>query len=164
MGAAGASRPGSAVLRGAAFLLLWVVLAGTSAPGLVLGVLAAGFATWASLALLPPVAMRPRGTALAGFVLRFPTQAVAAGLHVALLALDPRRRPAPAHVAWQPRLPPGPARDAFLAYTSLLPGTLPAGEAPDGAVVIHALTGADHAAAAMAEEEARFARAFGFDG
>lgn len=164
MRAAGAFRPWPAALRGAAFFALWLILADASAAGLVLGAAAAGLAAWASLVLLPPSAARPRPVALAGFLLRFPGQAVTAGIQVALLALDPRRRPDPAHLAWSPSLPPGRARDAFLAYASLLPGTLPAGEAPDGTVVIHALAGADRAAAAMSEEEARFARAFGLDG
>jgi multisubunit Na+/H+ antiporter MnhE subunit len=96
--------------------------------------------------------------------LRFPWQALRAGLEVAVLALDPRRRPAPGLVAWTPRLPPGPARDAFLAYASLLPGTLPAGAAGGEAIAIHALDAGAAVAAAMTAEEARFARAFGLDG
>lgn len=160
----GAPRLRSAALRGAGLLALWVVIAGAAMPGLLLGLLAAGLGSWASLTLLPPAPLRPRLPALTLLLLRFPAQAVTAGVQVALLALDPRRRPDPAHVAWVPSLPPGRARDAFLAYASLLPGTLPAGAAPGGAVAIHALTGAGNAAAAMAEEEARFARAFGLDG
>jgi multicomponent Na+:H+ antiporter subunit E len=84
-------------------------------------------------------------------------------VQVARLALDPRQRLEPAFVPWSPRLPPGRARDAFLAYASLLPGTLPAGDAPAGAVMLHAIAGADAAAATMTAEEARFARAFGLD-
>lgn len=151
-------------LRFALLLTLWVVVAGAGWKEWVLGAAAAVLGTWASLRLLPPAPLRPRPAALAVLALRFPWQAFAAGLQVARLALDPRRRPEPAHVTWTPALPPGRARDAFLAYASLLPGTLPAGETPDGAVVIHALTGASTAAAAMVQEEARFARAFGLDG
>lgn len=163
MHAAGAARLRSAMLRGGALFALWLVLADTSVPGLALGAAAAGLGSWASLPLMPPARLRPRFGALAAFLLRFPGQAILAGVQVALLALDPRRQPDPGHVTWVPTLPPGRARDAFLAYASLLPGTLPAGGAPGGAVVIHALTGADGVAAAMTQEEARFARAFGLD-
>lgn len=153
----------AALLRFALLLALWCVLAGAGGKELVLGVAAAALGTWASLYLLPPAKPRIRPAGLLRLVLRFPVQAVTAGTQVALLALDPRRRPEPAHVVWSPSLPPGNARDAFLAYASLLPGTLPAGDAPDGGVVIHALTGAAQAAAAMTVEEARFIRAFGHD-
>ncbi len=160
---AGAPRLWPAALRGAAFLALWSILAGVALPGLVVGAVAAALATWVSLRLVPPSSRRPRPAALAAFALRLPVQALAAGVQVARLALDPRRRPEPAHLIWTPALPPGRARDAFLAYASLLPGTLPAGDTPEGAVVIHALAGADTAAAAMSAEEARFMRAFGLD-
>ena len=152
------------LIRFGLLLLLWIAIAGGDPPGVAVGALTAAGAAWASLRLLPPVAPRPRPAALAALLLRFPAQALAAGVEVARIALDPRRRPAPATVAWTPRLPPGPARDAFLAYAALLPGTLPAGTDPDGTVAIHALDGADGVAAAMTREEARFARAFGLDG
>jgi len=144
--------PAAALLRFALLLTLWVVLAGAGWKDVPPGLAAAAFGTWWSLRLLPPARLRLRPGALAALLLRFPSQAVTAGVQVARLALDPRRRPDPAYV------------DAFLAYASLLPGTLPAGEWPDGSIVIHAITGAGSAAAAMSEEEARFARAFGLDG
>lgn len=153
----------AAALRFALLLSLWAALAGTGWKDLAPGLAAAAFAAWCSLRLLPPAPRWPRPLAAAGLLLRLPWQAMTAGAQVARLALDPRRRPEPAHVVWQPMLPPGRARDAFLAYASLLPGTLPAGEAPDSAVLIHALTRADTAAQAMSEEEARFARAFRLD-
>jgi len=158
--------PASAIPRFALLLTLWVVLAGPGWAALPAGLVAAALGTWWSLALLPPSRMRVRvrAGALAALVLRFPWQAVSAGAQVARLALDPRARVAPATIAWSPRLPPGRARDAFLAYASLLPGTLPCGEAPDGAVLVHAISGAETAAAAMTLEEARFMRAFRLDG
>lgn len=151
------------VFRFGLLLLLWVAIAGGDPSALPVGAAAAAGGAWASLRLMPPAGARPRPAALAVLLLRFPWQALRAGWAVALLALDPRRRPVPAMVAWNPRLPPGRARDAFLAYASLLPGTLPAGETADGAVAIHALDGAAGVAEAMTEEEARFARAFGLD-
>ena len=152
------------LLRFGALLLLWVVIAGTDAVALPVGAAAAGLATWASLRLLPPAELWPRAEPLAMLLLRFPWQALRAGTEVAILALDPRRRPSPATIAWMPRLPPGDALDAFLAYASLLPGTLPAGEIADGFIAIHALDGSTDIAATMTLEEARFTRAFGLDG
>ena len=152
------------VIRFGLLLLLWVAMAGTDALGLVAGAAAAALATWTSLRLLPPLTSRPRPVALAVLLLRFPWQALRAGAAVAVLALNPRRGASPAMVAWTPRLPRGRARDAFLAYASLLPGTLPAGDAADGTIAIHALDGASGVAEAMTREEARFARAFGIDG
>ncbi|CAH0281195.1 Na+/H+ antiporter subunit E [Roseomonas sp. CECT 9278] len=149
-------------IRFALLLLGWAAM--TGGADLVLGALAAAAATWCSLLLAPPGPHRVRPGALALLVLRFPWQALRAGTEVARLALDPRRTPTPGEVTWAPRLPPGPARDAFLAYASLLPGTLPAGAGRDGSVVIHALVAGPDIAAAMTAEEARFARAIGADG
>lgn len=151
------------VIRFGLLLLLWVAIAGADPVALAPGAVAALLGAWASLHLLPPAQVSPRPAALGALALRFPWQALRAGWAVALLALDPRRQPGPAMVAWTPRLPPGRARDAFLAYASLLPGTLPAGETADGAIAIHALDGAAGVVEAMALEEARFARAFGID-
>lgn len=154
----------AAALRAALLLGLWLALAGTAAKDLPVGLAAVGLGTWASLRLMPPVAARPRPGALLVLLLRFPWQALSASLAVARLAVDPRRAPAPRCFAWTPGLPPGRARDAFLAYASLLPGTLPAGETADGDILLHALDGATDPRAAMTAEEARFARAFGLDG
>lgn len=154
----------TAAARFLLLLLLWLVLAGASWWTLPVGAAAAGLGCWASLKLLPPVAAHVRPVALARLLVRFPARAVLAGMQVARLALDPRARVEPGYVTWTPRLPPGPMRDAFLAYVSLLPGTLPAGETAGGAVVVHALAGGEGVAAAMAEEEACFMAAFGRDG
>lgn len=155
---------GAGLIRFGMLLLLWVAIAGMDPLGMAVGIATAAGAAWTSLVLLPPAGHRPRPAALATLLLRFPIQALRAGVQVARLALDPRRRPAPETIAWTPRLPPGPARDAFLAYASLLPGTLPAGGMPDGSIAIHALDGAAGVAEAMSAEEARFTRAFGLDG
>ncbi|BDG70726.1 Na+/H+ antiporter subunit E [Roseomonas fluvialis] len=147
-------------IRFALLLLAWAAI--TGGVDLALGILTAAAATWCSLVLAPPGLHRPRPAALAVLLLRFPWQALRAGIDVARLALDPRRAPTPGEVAWTPRLPPGPARDAFLAYASLLPGTLPAGEAGES-VIIHALSIDPSIASAMTAEETRFARAIGAD-
>jgi multicomponent Na+:H+ antiporter subunit E len=154
---------GAATLRAAVLLGLWCALAGAAPADLPAGVAAAAIGAWASLRLLRPVGASIRPTALARLLLHLPIKAIGAGIAVARLALDPRRRPTPRTIAWTPRLPPGRARDAFLAYASLLPGTLPAGDGPGGIVLIHALDGEAGVAAAMSAEEALFARAFGLD-
>ncbi len=145
------------IARAAGCLGLWLVLAGGWGD-LAVGVAAAGLGAWASLRIAPPGAgagLRP--AALGRLLLRLPGEVLGAGWAVARLALDPRRAPpAPGLVAYAPTLPPGPARDAFLALSSLLPGTLPAREAPGGVVAIHALDTGAPIAAAMAAEEARF--------
>lgn len=152
----------AAALRFATLLLFWLAIAGMAS--LPVGLIAAALGTVASLRLMPPARLRPRPAALALLVLRFPWQALRAGLAVARIALDPRAAPRPGTIAWTPRLPPGTTRDAFLAYASLLPGTLPAGGVAGGAVLIHALDAEATVAEAMTAEEARFARAFGLDG
>lgn len=155
---------GAGLIRFGLLLLLWVAVADMAPATLPVGILAAVGAAWVSVILMPPVALRPRLVPCAMLLLRFPWQALRAAFEVARLALDPRRRPEPVVIAWTPRLPPGRARDLFLAYASLLPGTLPAGELADGTIAIHALDGRTDIAASMTAEEARFARALGLDG
>lgn len=153
----------AAILRFALLAALWIVLAGHRWQDLPVGLAAAALATWASLSLLPPSRLRLRPHACMVLLLRFPWAALRAGLQVARLALDARLFPAPSQVIYFPRLPPGHARDAFLAYASLLPGTLPAGPDASGGIVMHALNGSAGVLESLAEEEARFARAFRLD-
>jgi multicomponent Na+:H+ antiporter subunit E len=147
-------------IRFALLLLAWAAM--TGGADLALGAVTAAAAAWCSLRLATPGAHRVRPGALALLVLRFPWQALRAGVDVARIALDPRRAPKPGEITWTPRLPPGPSRDAFLAYASLLPGTLPAGAAGD-TIIIHALNADAAIATDMTSEEARFARAIGAD-
>ncbi len=146
--------------RAGGFLLLWLTLAGAHAGDLP-AALPAAAASWVSLILLPPSG---GGLSLFGFAriaLRFPGQALAAGVDVARRALSLQMQLSPGFVRFTPRLPPGTARDAFLAYASLLPGTLPAGEDADGALLVHCLDIAQPAGTQMASEEAGFIRALG---
>lgn len=152
----------AAALRGLALFGLWLVIDGGAAPAdLAMGLLAAALASWASLRLLPPMAA-PRPLALAHLLLlRLPWQAARAGLDVALRALSPGRPLLrPGLLPYAPALPPGLARDSFLALSALLPGTVPAGP-PDPAdrVPIHALDTAQPVADSLAREEAAFAAA-----
>jgi multicomponent Na+:H+ antiporter subunit E len=125
--------------RGAAFLGLWLLLAGSDLAGLVCGVPTAALAAWASLRLLPPSRRAIRlgpALVLGSGVLR---DSVAAGFDVALRVLDPRLPIRPGAVAMPLGLPPGPARDGFRLLASLPPGALPAGLDAQGRLVVHAL-------------------------
>jgi multicomponent Na+:H+ antiporter subunit E len=125
--------------RSAAFLGLWLVLAGADPAGLLFGLPAAALATQASLRLLPPSGrtIRPWPALRLGFgVLR---ASGAAGLDIALRALHPRLPLSPGMVAVPLGLPPGPARDGFRLIASLQPGALPAGLDGKGRLVVHTL-------------------------
>ena len=118
-------------------------------------------ATWTSLRLLPPGRWRVSPLGLARLALRFPRQSVMAGVDVARRALDPRLPLRPGFVTYRRGLPPGPARDAFCALASLLPGTLPVGTNEDGTLLVHCLDVEQPVAAQLAAEEALFVRALG---
>jgi multicomponent Na+:H+ antiporter subunit E len=151
----------SAAIRSTGFLLVWLILTGDSPADLPVGVAAALAATWVSLRLMPPhhgKTMRPLKTMQ--FVLRFLIQAVVAGTDVARRALDPRLPLQPGLVTFRSRLPAGGEREAFCAITSLLPGTLPAGESADE-LIIHCLDTRQPVAAQLAAEEARFIEMLG---
>ena len=125
--------------RGAAFLGLWLLLAGPDPLGLAFGLPAAALATWANLRLLPPsgLALRPLPAFRLGReVLR---ASVMAGFDIARRALDPRLPIRPGEFAVPLSLPPGPAQDGFRLLASLQPGTLPAGLDAQGRLVVHTL-------------------------
>jgi multicomponent Na+:H+ antiporter subunit E len=142
----------------AAFLGLWLVLAGADPSDLPVGIAAAVAATWTSLRLMPPGGSRPSPVALAGLALRFLYQSIVAGADVARRALDPRLPLHPGFVAYPVGFPPGPARNAFATLTSLLPGTVPAGD-EDGKLVYHCLDVDQPVMSQLAAEEAALARA-----
>lgn len=144
--------------RGAILFGLWVVLMGTGPLDAVVGMATAAAAAWVSLRLLPPQPSRLRIGALPGLVLRFLSQSVLAGLDVARRAFDPRLPLCPGYTRYAVGFRPGPGRSAFAALTSLLPGTVPAGE-EDGALLYHCLDVDQPVAAELAEEEAVLRRA-----
>jgi multicomponent Na+:H+ antiporter subunit E len=150
------------LLRAVAFLALWLVLAGADPVDLVAGAVAVVAATWASLRLLPPGSARVSPAALARLALRFACQSVIAGADVARRAFDPRLPLRPGFVRYPVRFPPGPARNAFTALTSLLPGTVPAGE-ERGQLLYHCLDLDQPVASQLAAEEAALSRALGHD-
>jgi multicomponent Na+:H+ antiporter subunit E len=149
-----------AVCRGAGFLALWVVLFGVSPSDLAVGVLAAGAATWASLALLRPGPHRVRLTAVLWLILRFLWKSVVAGWDVARRALDPRLPLRTGFIAYPARFRSRTARNAFASYTSLLPGTLPVQD--DGETLLyHCLDIEQPVAAELASEETALVQVIG---
>src|SRR5215813_14924033 len=126
------------IARAAWFLGLWLVLAGADLADLPAAALAIVAATWTSLRLLPPGGSRRSPIAVARLAVRFLYESVVAGLDVARRALDPRLPLRPGFVTYAVRFPPGMARNAFTSLTSLLPGTVPAGE-KEGELVYHCL-------------------------
>jgi multicomponent Na+:H+ antiporter subunit E len=151
----------AAITRGVGFLVLWLALDGFDIGDLPAAVVAVVCATLASLRLLPPSAGHLSPSGVAALVLRFPFQAIAAGVDVARRALDPRLPLRPGFVTFAPRLSPGLARDEFCALASLIPGTLPADTNDDGTVLVHCLDVDQPATEQLRMEEALFIRALG---
>jgi multicomponent Na+:H+ antiporter subunit E len=147
--------------RGAMFLVLWAIFTLGNPADLPAGILTAVAATWVSLHLLPPTEARLSLLALTTFALRFFRQSVLAGVDVAWRALDPRLPLRTGFVTCPSQLPDGPARSAFCAIESLLPGTLPVGRDPSGALLIHCLDTDQPVVAQLAEDERLFRRVFG---
>ena len=152
----------AALVRGAGFLAVWVVLIGTDPSDLAVGVLTAGAATWASLALQPPGPRRIRLTAMLSLMPHFLWQSVVAGTDVARRAFDPRLPLRPGLVAYPARFRGGPARNAFACYTSLLPGTLPVAD-DGGTLLYHCLDCEQPVVAELASEETLLAEALDRD-
>jgi multicomponent Na+:H+ antiporter subunit E len=147
-----------AVWRAAAFLGLWLILSGTDPADLAVGIVAAIAATWTSLHLMPPGTSRYSSIAVARLALRFLYQSIVAGADVARRALDPRLPLRPGFVAYPVCFPPGTARNAFATLTSLLPGTVPAGD-ENGKLVYHCLDVDQPVVSQLAAEEAALSRA-----
>jgi multicomponent Na+:H+ antiporter subunit E len=150
------------LLRAAGFLALWLVLAGVALADLPAAAVAVVAATWVSLRLAPPAGPRISLPDLAMLILRFPGQSLMAGIDVARRVFDPRLPLNVDTIAYAPRLPEGPLRDAFTAYASLMPGTVPVSAGTGGEMLIHCLDVSQPVAAQMVQEEARFIRMLGY--
>jgi multicomponent Na+:H+ antiporter subunit E len=149
----------TALVRGLCFFALWVVLMPSAKPAdLFVGLLAAIIATTASLRLLERTAGHVRFGVLLAFMPHFLWQSVLAGVDVARRALAPRMALRTGFVTYRTAFPPGLARVEFAMITSLLPGSVPAGETED-AIIYHCLDTAQPIAQQMAAEEQRLAGA-----
>lgn len=149
--------------RGAAYFVLWLVITGADRGDFLPGLGAAALAAWASLRLMPPdpVGGQVRWLKALALLAHFARVSVLAGLDVARRALAPRIRLAPGIVPYEPRLPPSDARSLFLGITSQMPGTIPSGTLPSGALAYHCLDALQPVARQLAEEEARLLEALG---
>ena len=148
----------AAIVRGAGFLGLWVVLIGLDPVDLAVGVFAAAAATWTSLRLLPPEAGRIRFAVLVALLPRFLWQSVVAGVDVARRAFHPRMPLQPDFVVYPVSLPRGQARNAFETITSLLPGTVPCGEDAQ-TIIYHCLDVGQPVVEQLAADERAYGRA-----
>jgi multicomponent Na+:H+ antiporter subunit E len=149
----------AALVRGAALFAIWIVLIRSSAPGdLALGVLASAVATWVSLRLVPAEQGYLRYGALLAFVPHFLWESVIAGVDVARRAFAPSMPLKPGFVRYPVSLPRGLARNTFTTITSLLPGSVPAGEA-EGTIVYHCLDVGQPVVAQLSTEERALAKA-----
>ncbi|WP_456622788.1 MULTISPECIES: Na+/H+ antiporter subunit E [unclassified Bradyrhizobium] len=148
----------SAASRAAWFLGLWLVLAGAALDDIPAAAVAVAAATWTSLRLLEPGTSRRSLGAISRLALLFLFHSVVAGADVARRALDPRLPLRPGFVAYPTGLPRGLRRNVFATLTSLLPGTVPAGE-DDAHLLYHCLDVDQPVVAELAEEEAALVRA-----
>jgi multicomponent Na+:H+ antiporter subunit E len=153
----------AALRRAAGYFVLWMVISGAGSVDVLPGIAVAALAAWVSLRLMPPdpVGGSVRWLAAVGLFARFARISVLAGLDVARRALSPRMRLAPGYVHYRPELPPSDALGLYLAMTSQMPGTIPSGRDPSGAVAYHCLDAAQPVAAQLAEEERRLLVALG---
>jgi multicomponent Na+:H+ antiporter subunit E len=147
-----------ATSRAILFLCLWLVLAGANPGDIPAAAAAIAAATWTSLHLLEPSSSRRSLAAIARLALLFLYHSVVAGIDVAGRALNPRLPLHPGFVAYPTRLPRGVRQNVFTTLTSLLPGTVPAGE-ENGQIVYHCLDVTQPIAADLAAEEAALVRA-----
>ena len=150
------------VSRFAFFLCVWLMVANWNEEDLPFGLAASALALWISLSILPPTAVRPRLAPLAKLNLRFFSSSIIAGVDVARRALRPRLDLRPGFVAVPLTVPPGGARNAFLVYQSLQPGTSPT-SAEGEMLQVHCLDISQPIAAAIMADEALFKKAIGHE-
>lgn len=149
----------AASTRGLLLFGLWMVLKQSVATlDVIIGVLAAVGATCASLYLLPPGAGRVRLLALVALLPRFAWQSLLAGIDIARRAFAPGLPLATGFVDYRTGFPRGQARNNFATITSLMPGSLPAGEGLD-TIEFHCLDTGQPVVEQMAEEERLLAKA-----
>ena len=154
-----ASRLSTALWRGTAFFLLWMLLMQSlKRADLAIGVLASVGATWVSLRLLPPSSGGLRFGRLLALLPHFAWESVLAGVDVARRALHPGMPLRPGFVTCPLGFPPGFARNTFATITSLLPGSVAAGEV-EGEIVYHCLDTSAPVVEQIWKEERLLARA-----
>ena len=151
---------GGSPARAAFFLAFWLILYGINSGDLLIGIIAAIIATWASRRLLPGRSSL-RLIPLVRLALRFLRQSLVAGVDVAWRAIDPRMPLRPGFVVYQSHFPLGQMQNAFCTITGLLPGTLPAGSDENGDLVIHCLDVRQPVVEQLAAEETALQQVLG---
>jgi multicomponent Na+:H+ antiporter subunit E len=146
--------------RFVALLVFWLILDGAKPLGLLIGIPAAGLATWFAIRLIPPRGSDISPLALLAFCGHFLWGSLVAGIDVAIRALNPRLPLRTGFISCPCGISRG-RRDLFLAASSLMPGSLPVEEEAHGQIILHALDVEQPHAAQMAENEVRFAAAIG---
>jgi multicomponent Na+:H+ antiporter subunit E len=139
-------------------------MAGTGKPELVVGLVAAGLATWVSLILLPARGGHLRAIPLLRLFLRFMRDSLVAGVEVAMIALRPKMRLKPGVIEFPTRLPQGGPRAFFNSFTSLMPGTLAVEPAENGHPQFHCLDTDKPVVGEMKVHEALVLRSLGEEG
>jgi multicomponent Na+:H+ antiporter subunit E len=157
----GADYVSGIAVRWAWFFVLWLVISGAALGSLVIGAIVAALAAWVSLYLVPAGVSPFRPIPLLGAAVRLAWSAVLAGADIARRVFDPRLPIAPGIVGYSCETLVGRDRDIFYAVSSLLPGTVPAGEDADGVLQVHCLDTGQSVRASMARDEALLARAMG---
>jgi multicomponent Na+:H+ antiporter subunit E len=138
------------------FLALWLLLAGVKAADLPAAIAAIAAAVWASVRLMPPGALHVSPSGVVHLVARYPMDALVAGIDVARRALTPHMSLQPGFVVCSSHQHLGPAREAFLMFASLLPGTVPCDASDDRELLVHCVDVTQPIAAQMGRDEARF--------
>ena len=149
----------TALWRGGAFFLFWMLLMQSVKPAdLAVGVFACIGATWTSLRLMPPYSGYVRFSKLLALMPHFVWESVLAAVDVARRALHPRMPLSPGFVTCPLAFPPGFARNTFATITSLLPGSVPVDEA-EGVLIYHCLDDTSPVVEQLWKEERLLARA-----
>lgn len=144
----------------AVYLLLWLLLAGSSAGAWVVGLPSAALAAWTGTAMAPSRSWSLRPLAAAAFVPFFLLHSGRGAWDVARRAMSPSLAVHPGRIRYPCRLPAGLPRTFFANVISLLPGTLFVADR-NGVVELHAVDLEMPVAAEAARLEARVAAMFG---
>jgi multicomponent Na+:H+ antiporter subunit E len=151
------------LVRGIAYFVVWMIMAGGQLADVTPGLVVAALATWVSLVLLPldPGFAEVRPLAVLRLVLRFVWGSIVAGLDIARRAFSPSLPLKPGYLNYPVGLPPGTSRNLFTSVTSLMPGTLPAGTDESGRLIYHCLDVEQPVLQELGQEEAELVAALG---
>lgn len=151
------------LVRGVAYFVVWMIMAGGQLADVAPGLVVAALATWVSLVLLPldPGFAEVRPLALLRLALRFVWGSIVAGLDIAKRAFSPSLPLKLGYLNYPVGLPPGTSRSLFTSVTSLMPGTLPTGTDESGRLIYHCLDVEQPVMQELGQEEARLVAALG---